>query len=70
MSKWETAISATGSDGNVFTVIGTARRLMKELGAPPAEIKSLSDRAMKAASYDEAISIVREWFPVITDKDC
>lgn len=67
--RWTSRIDATGSGGNVFAVIGTARRYMREIGLPRAEIDDMTSRAQNAGSYDEALAVVREWFPVDTDGD-
>ncbi len=67
MSKFETRIDATGPNGNVFAVIGTARNLMRQIGLPRSEIDAVSARATKAQNYDEALGIIREYFPVDAD---
>lgn len=68
-SRWTSRIDATGSGGNIFAVIGTARRFMREIRLPQGEIDDMTARAQGAGSYDEALAVVREWFPVDTDDE-
>lgn len=67
MSKFETLIPTSGPDGNIFAILGTVRRLMRELGVPQSEIDALIKKIMSAASYEEALDAVREWFPLECD---
>ncbi len=67
MSKFKTRIDATGPNGNVFVVISAARNLMIQIGLPKSEIDDVSSRATKAKSYNEALSVIREYFPVDTE---
>jgi len=66
MSKFETVIPATGSYGNVFMVLGSATRMMKQLGVDQGEIERLRSNVMFAGSYKEAINFIRCYFPVAT----
>jgi len=68
MSKYETEIYAIGSQGNIFVVMGTACRYLKQLRAPTAEIDDLRKRVMASDSYSSALGVIREWFPVVTDE--
>ena len=64
MSKFETTIDATGPAGNIFSILGTAQRLMKQLQIEQTEIDKLGDSVMASKNYDEAVGHVEEWFPV------
>jgi hypothetical protein len=61
-----TVILATGSDGNIFAVLATARRLMGEIGVDGEMIAAMTERVMRAGSYDHALAVIREWFPIDT----
>ena len=63
---FSTRIDARGPAGNVFAVIGTAARLLRQLGRD-SDADALAEKAMSAQSYDEALAAVREWFPVDAD---
>jgi hypothetical protein len=64
MPRFTTPIQAYGTSGNVFAIMGTACRLMRELGVAQPEILAFTNNVMRARSYPEAIDVVREWFPV------
>ena len=68
-SKFTTTIDGTGSNGNIFFIVGTARRLMRHIGVKERDIDDMTLRVTASDSYDDALAIVREWFPVITDDD-
>lgn len=65
MSKYETTIDATGSNGNVFAIIGTATRHLKQLEGAEAA-KAFSDKCMSSEGYAEVLELVQEYFPVHT----
>lgn len=69
MSRFRTTIDATGPAGNIFVVLGTARGFLGQMGVDPSEIESVTKRVMAAQSYTDALSVIREWFPVETDED-
>ena len=66
MSRFETAINATGPDGNIYAVLGNATRFMRQLGIDPNEMLGLRAKVLAAPSYATAIDYIREWFPVDT----
>jgi len=49
-----------GTDGNIFALIGQARLALKRAKLPE-QTKEMSERCMKAGSYDEAIMIICEY---------
>lgn len=61
--KWG-EVKLLGEDGNIFSIMGRCRKQMKEMGANPLEIQAFQNQVMNAGSYDEALSIVQEWFEV------
>jgi hypothetical protein len=69
MSKFTTRIDATGPSGNVFVVLATAVRFMRQLNRSPTEISILQGQVNSAKSYSEALGYVRQWFPVDTGDD-
>lgn len=64
MSRYETKIPATGSDGNIFAILGTAVRWMRQLGVSEEEVKALQTRVHRANNYDAACAAIEEWFPL------
>lgn len=66
-SKYTTRIPAHGNAGNIYSIIGAARELMRQLNEPQREIEGLTFRVQHATTYAEALAAVREWFPVDTD---
>lgn len=64
MPKFSTRIHATGPDGNVFVVLGAARRMMGQLGVARAEQDQLTNHVLGSGCYEEALTHIREWFPV------
>lgn len=51
-------IDLTGPEGNVFVLIGYARRFAKQLGEDPEEITS----KMMAGDYENAVAVFDEKF--------
>lgn len=49
--------SLLGVDGNVFSVIGTTRRILKSAGASREFYDDLAKRAMASSSYAEALAV-------------
>lgn len=65
MSKYQTAIDARDSGGNVFTIIGTAKTYLTKLEGREAGAK-LMNACTACGSYEEVLELVREYFPVKT----
>lgn len=61
---FETIIPTDGPLGNINVILGTATRLMKEIGVPTDARSRLVMQVQHAKSYDEAKNFVREWFPL------
>lgn len=64
MPKFTTVIPCNGPNGNIFTILGTARNLLKQLGHSKTEIEELSNKVMDAGSYTEALEHIQEYFPL------
>lgn len=67
MSKYKTVIDGHGPNGNIFAILGNARHLMKQLGESKEEISKLTERVTECNSYEEALSVIREYFTVDVD---
>lgn len=67
--KFSTVIEARRAGGNIFEIVGKARVLMRQLDIPRREIEEFSQRVRRQPSYQDALAVVREWFPVLTDED-
>lgn len=61
---FSTVIPATGPDTNVFAILGTASRLLRELDVPTDRIAKLREDVMSTASYGQAVAFVEYWFRV------
>ena len=64
MPKFTTVIPCNGPNGNIFTILGTARSLLKRLPVTKFEIDELSNKVMDAGSYTEALGYIQEYFPL------
>ncbi len=64
MSRFTTRISINGPSGNIFSVLGAATSMMRQIRIDNTEIEKLSEAVMSAGSYKEALNHIREWFPV------
>jgi hypothetical protein len=53
----------TGQNGNVFNLIGIARRALKEAGYRE-EAEEMTERIQQSRSYDEALTIMNEYVDV------
>lgn len=51
-----------GADGNVFNLIGIARKSLKSM---PAAYNEMWERIQKCSSYDEALCIMMEYVDII-----
>jgi hypothetical protein len=52
-----------GENGNVFNLIGIARRALTRAGLEE-KAKEMSARCMDSGSYDEALNIIQEYVDV------
>ena len=59
MKKPTLVYNSRGPEGNVYWILGQAKRLMKKNGRI-AEWKELWDRVQNAGSYEEALEIIGE----------
>lgn len=53
----------TGTDGNVFSIIGTVSRTLKRAGLPE-KAKEWSEKAMSCESYDAVLRLAFEYVEV------
>ena len=52
-----------GTDGNVFVLIGRVSQCLKKAGQPE-KAKEMSERAFKAGSYDDVLSMFSEYVEI------
>lgn len=57
-----------GHDGNIFSVLGDASRLLKQNGQPEAA-KEMFDRVTSSPSYEQALAIISEYVETELSKD-
>lgn len=53
-------MALVGQDGNIFSVLGSASRLLRRAGEPE-QAKEMSDRVFQSGSYEEALRIISEY---------
>ena len=49
-----------GMDGNIFSILGRAARLLRENGQPE-QAKEMADRVYQSGDYHQALSIISEY---------
>ena len=49
-----------GQDGNIFSILGRASRLLKENGQPD-QAKEMCDRVYQSGTYYKALNIISEY---------
>ena len=65
MAKYpDVTVPLTGEDGNIFFIIGRARKIARRAGAPADEIDQFSNEVGAAQSYEDALGVVEDWFEV------
>ena len=57
-----------GHDGNVFSILGDASRLLKQNGQPEAA-KEMFDRVTSSQSYEQALAIISEYVETELSRD-
>lgn len=57
-----------GHNGNVFSILGDASRLLKQNGQPEAA-KEMFDRATSSQSYEQALAIISEYVETELSRD-
>ena len=53
-------VQLTGTDGNVFALLGTCTRALRRDGLT-AEASELTNRVMAASSYDDALATMMQY---------
>lgn len=54
------AVQLTGTDGNVFALVGRCSRALKTAGLR-AEADEMTERVFAAGSYDEALQVMLQY---------
>ena len=57
-------VQLSGTDGNVFALIGRVGRAMAQAGATQQEISDFITEVMSAGSYDAALITILRWVDV------
>ena len=52
------SVKLTGTDGNVFSLIGLCNRACRKAGWSSTQVSEFTARCMKADSYDEVLRIM------------
>ena len=55
---------------NIFDMISTAGRYLKQMGHPKDEIKEFIQSFSKTKSYEEACLIIEDYFPTFHVLEC
>lgn len=58
--KMRPKMNLVGRDGNIFSLLGAARRLLRDNGMIN-ESNEMTDRVMNSKSYYEALGIISEY---------
>lgn len=62
-TKTKIEVQLTGTDGNVFALLGKVGKALRRGGFPELE-KELTSRVFAASSYDEALQLMMEYVEV------
>ena len=57
-----------GADGNIFNLLGIAKRTLNENGMS-SEAKEMSERVLSSGSYEEALCIIGEYVNITSEED-
>lgn len=57
-------VQLTGTDGNVFALVGVVMRDLKRAGLP-LQAKEVANRLMDCGSYEEALNLFQEYVEVV-----
>lgn len=60
----EVHVQLTGTDGNIFFIIGRVRESMFRAGVPSAELDEFCASVMGTEDYDHALRCVMSWVSV------
>lgn len=60
MEKQRPKMELIGQDGNIFSILGRASRLLKENGQPD-QAKEMCDRVYQSGNYYKALNIISEY---------
>lgn len=58
------ALKLSGRDGNIFNIVGRARRAMEEANVTSEIIDEMCDKVSNSSSYDEALQTVMRYCEV------
>lgn len=53
----------TGTDGNIFALVGRASKTLKKAGLPD-KAKEMTSKVFASGSYHEALAIIEEYLDV------
>ena len=56
-------VTFVGEDGNIFNLLGIARRALRDAGQIE-KVKEMSDRVMSSDSYNAALIVMMEYVEV------
>lgn len=59
MAKYEVTVALTGTDGNVFGLIGATKRAIRQ-AVGTAEADAFAKEAMSQESYDDVLRLIME----------
>ena len=60
MDQQRPKMKLAGQDGNIFSILGRASRLLKENGQPE-QAKEMCDRVYQSGDYYKALNIISEY---------
>lgn len=58
-------VPLTGTDGNIFSLLGKVRRALIDAGVPKEEISQFAHEVFGSSSYEAAIGVIVRWVNVV-----
>jgi len=53
--------------GDIFEMLGMARRWLRQLGHSEDELDAMSKKVMASKSYEDACAVIGEYFRIVED---
>lgn len=63
--KYNIKVQLSGTDGNVFALIGKVSGALRKNNVPKEKIDQFQHEVMECGSYQEALSIMGNWVEVL-----
>ena len=64
VSKYDVTVHLSGEDGNLFSLLGSCRRSLRQAEVPDKEIDAFTAEVMDSPNYDAALRVMMRWVDV------